>query len=218
MKNYILDGKGEESYIAKVIECKDGSLSVKFADGRVFNNVEACDENLQKIIAVQEEQALKGIEHYKEFKTKECNATALTVLSGIGALGISTGVSMIPAVQTALSSENPVVVAAGIGVITILGTIPALTKLCREKKRVKELDKLRYRKNHLSDLKRFKKYPNSLAGVDTSVAEWMKTSDDPFCILNIDEYSRDDLEQIMSNIRVEKEYDFTYEKGKSRSH
>ncbi len=218
MKNYTIDGKGEEKYIEKVIKKNDGTMYIVFADGRVFNNVLCCEENLEKIIATQEEQARKGIENYKVFKTNEVKSKALAVISGIGALTFSTGITMIPELQGFFDTQSPAVIATGVGVITILGTIPALVKLSRDKSKVKELEKLRYRDRNKKELDTFRDYPNALTGVDSSTAQWIKKHKDPFCILNIDEYDVEDLEQIISNINVEKEYNFTYIKEKSKSH
>ena len=217
MKDYTIDGKNREKYIKCIEKHKDGTMSVIFADGRVFNNIDYCQENLEKVIAVQEEQAKKGIENYKKFKTGETKATALSIISGLFTLTFSTGVTMIPQVNEALSSQSPVVVATGIGLITILGTIPALAKLHREKSKVKELDKLSYRNKHKKELDSFSDYPNALSGLYPDTAKWISSTKDPFSILNVDEYSLYDLEQIVSNIKVEKEYDFTYRKNIKRS-
>jgi len=217
MKNYILDGKGEDRYIQKVIKNTDGTLTVVFADGRVFKNISLCEDNISKIIAVQEEQAKKGIENYRVFAKKESAAKAGVVASGIGAFAISAGATFIPAVQTAISSQDSFVIAAGIGIITVLGMIPAYAKFRKEKSKVDELNKIRYRNQHLQELESFRDYPNAMSGVRPTVAKWMRREKNPFCILNIGEYELDDLVQMMTNIDVEKAYDFTYNKGKSRS-
>ena len=65
MKNYIVDKKGEEKFIREVKKCSNGTLTLKFADGKVFKNVTACDENINKIIETQEAQAKEGMMNYK---------------------------------------------------------------------------------------------------------------------------------------------------------
>ena len=67
MKNYIVDKKGEEKFIREVKKCSNGTLTLKFADGKVFKNVTACDENINKIIETQEAQAKEGMMNYKTF-------------------------------------------------------------------------------------------------------------------------------------------------------
>lgn len=213
MKNYAINAKDNEKYIQYVEKNRDGTITIVFADGRVFDNIVCCEENLEKIIAVQEEQAKKGIDNYKIFKTKENKSKALTLISGIGTLAVTTGITMAPAVNNALSSQSPVLVAAGVGLITILGTIPAFAKLRRDRGKVKELEKLRYRNKHKKELDSYAEYPNALAGIYPDTAKWISSTKDPFSILNIDEYSQYDLEQIVSNINVEKSYDFTYKKN-----
>lgn len=210
MKNYIVDKKGEEKFIREVKKCSNGTLTLKFADGKVFKNVTACDENINKIIETQEAQAKEGMINYKTFVKREHNAGMAMAASGLVTLMAATGATYIPQIHEALSTQNPVLVATGIGAITVLGMIPAYCKLRKNKQTVKEIDKLRYRESNMEDLKAFRNYPNALADVNSKVANWMKKEKDPFSILNIDNYSRADLEQIISNIDVEQAYNFTY--------
>ena len=216
MKEYILDSREASSYIRDVRKSKDGSLTVEFADGRIFRGVHEDEDNLSKIIATQEEQAKRGIENYSVFKRAEMSSRFKTVLSGVGALAFGTGLTFVPSIQQALQGQNPMVTVAGVGAITILGMIPAYAKLHHSKGVVRELDKLRYRGKHFDDLESFREYPNALTGLNPQTANWIRNSSDPFCILNIDCYEKEDLEQIMENIEVERKYDFTYQKKKSR--
>lgn len=210
MRNYITDKKGTEQFIKEVKKGQNGTLTLKFADGKVFKNITACDENINKIIETQELQAKKGMSNYKTFVKRENNSRIAMAASGFAALAVGTGVTYIPQIQEALSTQSPVLVAAGIGAVTILGMIPAYCKLRKNKATVKEIDKLKYRETHMDELKTFRNYPNALSDVDSKVANWMKKESDPFSILNIDSYSRSDLEKIISNIDVEKAYNFTY--------
>ncbi len=216
MKNYIIDGKGEEKYIRNVIKNPNGTMTIVFADGRVFKNISYSEDNLEKIIATEEAQADMGINNYRTFEGKKIFSKALTFISGIGVMGAAIGATYIPQINEALIGQSPIVVAAGVGVITILGTLPAYTKYCIDKSILKELDKLRYRKMHLSELKNFRDYPNALSGVNPRTARFMISAEDPFSILNIDEYNIEDLEKMITNINVEKEYNFTYRKANTR--
>jgi len=210
MKDYVLDKKEASHFIREVRQNPNGTLTVEFADGRVFTGIDACDENIETIIQAQEEQAKKGIAKYKVFKNHKSTSKALTVLSGLGSMAVGTAATFIPAVKALIDTQNPLTVVAGIGAITVLGAIPAYTRFRKDKAVVTELDKLRFRQDHLEDLQNFRNYPNSLSGVNPRVANWMSNCDDPFCILNIDEYDRDDLSQIVDNIEVEKAYQFSY--------
>lgn len=210
MKNYCLDKDEEGRYIVAVYPNeKNGTLSIELANGRVFKKIVACEENLEKIAAIQEEQARKGIAEYKTFKSKETASIFKTAISGVGILTAGVGASFIPAIQD-LSTQHPVTVFAGIGAIAVLGSIPAYAKLKKDHARVKELDKLRYREEHLDELNRFRQYPNSLVGLRSSVVSYIKGEDDPFGILGIDYYDFDDLETIVSNIQTEEAFGFTY--------
>ena len=62
----------------------------------------------------------------------------------------------------------------------------------------------------MEDLQNIFSYPNALVGVNPRLAKWILKQDDPFCILFTDKYSLRDLQQIVSNIEVEKTFDFTY--------
>ena len=177
------------------------------------------DEFVQAFAEEFDDTAVEEFKANTKYRELEewSSLTALSIISGLFTLTFSTGVTMIPQVNEALSSQSPVVVATGIGLITILGTIPALAKLRREKSKVKELDKLSYRNKHKKELDSFSDYPNALSGLYPDTAKWISSTKDPFSILNVDEYSLYDLEQIVSNIKVEKEYDFTYRKNIKRS-
>ena len=216
MKEYILDGREASSYIRDVRKSKDGTLSVEFADGRVFKGVKESEENLSKIIATEEAQAKRGIENYTVFKRVEQASRFKTFLSGVGALAVGTGLTFVPSIQQMLHGQNPMITVAGVGAITILGMIPAYARLCHDKGVVRELDKLRFRGKHYEDLQSFREYPNALTGLSPQTANWIRNSKDPFSILNIDSYEKEDLEQIVENIGVEKQYDFTYQKRNSR--
>lgn len=216
MKDYILNEEEAASYIRDVRKNSNGTLSVEFGDGKVFSNIIECEENLQKIISAEEAQAKKGIENYATFRDEVRKSRKRTFLSGVGAFALSTGATFIPAVSSAISGQNPLFVCAGIGAITVLGMIPAYAKLKKDSSKVEELDKLRFRQKYFSALQNFRNYPNALSGINPQVANWIWRNEDPFCILNIDAYDKEDLEKIVENIGVEETYHFTYQKRSPR--
>ena len=112
-----------------------------------------------------------------------------------------------------VAGQNPVVVAAGIGMITILGSIPAVAKLFRETEKVAELEKLEFLSKNGSKLRNYRSYHNSLRGLNNRAAAHFKREEDPYCILDIDEYDKKDLEIIMENIEKEEAFGFSYKKS-----
>ena len=217
MKEYIIDDAEKKKYVTRFYKEKNGSISVEFADGRVFRNIEYSDENIDKLIAKQEAQAKRGLDHYKTFKARLKRSQAKTGLSFAGTLGLSiAAANYIPAISELVDKSNPLVVCLGIGVVTVLGTIPAYAKLYKDGKIVEELDKVKYRNSHQDELESIDEYPNALAGLDPNKTGWMKRVTDPFSIANVDRYGIEDLETIVSNINNEKQFGFTYEKTKCR--
>lgn len=217
MEEYIIDEAEKKKYVKKFKREKDGSLSVEFADGRVFRKLEYSEENLAKLVAKQEAQAKRGLEHYKTFKARFNRSQAKTGLSFAGTLGLSiAAANYVPQVSELIDKSNPLVVCLGIGVVTVLGTIPAYAKLYKDSKVLEELDKIRYRNSHQDELDCVDVYPNSLAGLDVNRTGWMRRLDDPFSVANIDRYRIEDLETIVSNVDSERQFGFTYEKVKNR--
>lgn len=217
MKDFRLDRKAEQKYILGVTEStkkvasKQGpieidTLSVKFASGKVFKNISYTEENLQKIINKQERQAKKGVEDigvFKKRKTKAGLMTGASIIGGpvIGALATTTDL-------------NPLTIAIGAGVITLGTFVPALYSLIKNSGKVAELEKIDYRDKNISELETYPQYENALVGLSTRKREWFEEmaeeGDDPFCITEIDSYSKKDLETIMENMGTENAYQFTY--------
>ena len=95
MKDFRLDRKADPKYILDVTTSKDTTrtedgkkvqetLSVKFADGRVFKNVNFDEENIAKIIAQQEKQAKAGVGNISVFEKRKTKAGVMTGASIIG--------------------------------------------------------------------------------------------------------------------------------------
>ena len=49
MKEYIIAEEEKKKYITNFKRDRNGSISVQFADGRIFEDVEYCPENIEKI-------------------------------------------------------------------------------------------------------------------------------------------------------------------------
>ena len=105
--------------------------------------------------------------------------------------------------------------AIGTGVITILGSIPAFSKLMQNHAKVKELEKIEYRDTHTEQLENIEAYANSLVGVPSKVARLIEEEQNPFSILNIDSFSQEDLETIIDNMEREKQTGLQYVKSQN---
>ena len=213
MQNYLLDKKGEDEYITSVVEEDNKTLTITFADGRVFRNIKASEENIAKIIEAQENQAIIGLNNYETFakRKKYKESFMLATFSVTGCVAVAA--TYIPSVASFLD-QNPGIYIAGFGVISVLGMIPSGIKLCQENRKLKELDLIRYIDEYKETLEKYRDYPNALAGLKPEIAEWFIKEDDPFSILNLDLLSLDDLRMIMKNIKVEQDFEFTYKKTK----
>lgn len=212
MKDYSI-GESKKNYILRIEEdTANGTFNVVFADGSKFTDIEANDENIAKVIRIQEKQAKTGVANKAVFVGRKTKAGIMTALSAAATLGAATAVSSIPVVSEMLAGQNPVTVCAGIGMITILGAIPACAKLFRETEKVAELEKLEYLEKNKVKLANYRQYHNVLRGLNRRALTHFRENANPYCILDIDEYEKKDLEIIMENIRKEEEFGFTYKK------
>lgn len=214
MKDYTIDDEGKSRYVLKFKRGKTNNIyNIYFADGSVFENVQANEENLRKLEDMQEQQAKRGVENLSLFRHRKTKSGIMTGLSAIGSAAAATAMTMVPAIGELLRGQNALAVGAGIGVITILGTIPAYSKFKRSKEKVVELEKIKYRNEHREDLDNYEEYVNALSGLDTDLKARIKRARDPFSIIYIDSFSEDDLKKIVSNIEREKEFDFIYDEA-----
>ena len=212
---YILDVKTKEcvTVTEKNEEEVTEALSIVFADGRVFKNVEYSEENLAKIIAQQEKQAKDGVENIDVFKKRKTKAGIMTTAAMIGGpVAGAVAAGLLP---------NPFTVAIGAGILTLAAAVPAVCSLVRNSGKVTELRKIQYRDENRAKLNEYSNYENALVGLSTRKRNWFtemaEEQQDPFCITEIDSFTQDDLEQIMKNMETEKTYKFTYVKKPTAS-
>lgn len=217
MKDYSLDKEQSKHYIKdfRTVKTENGDeYEIIFADGTVFKNVQANEENLKKIERIQEEQAKKGVENKETFISRRTKTGVLTGLSavaaGIAGYGLTTLASTMGFVD-----PTAITFAIGTGVITILGSIPAFSKLMQNHAKVKELEKIEYRDTHTEQLENIEAYANSLVGVPSKVARLIEEEQNPFSILNIDSFSQEDLETIIDNMEREKQTGLQYVKSQN---
>ena len=217
MKDYSLDKEQSKHYIKdfRTVKTENGDeYEIIFADGTVFKNVQANEENLKKIERIQEEQAKKGVENKETFISRRTKTGVFTGLSavaaGVAGYGLTTLASTMGFVD-----PTAITFAIGTGVITILGSIPAFSKLMQNHAKVKELEKIEYRDTHTEQLENIEAYANSLVGVPSKVARLIEEEQNPFSILNIDSFSQEDLETIIDNMEREQKTGLQYVKSQS---
>lgn len=212
MKDYSI-GNNKKKYILRIDEDQiNGTFTVVFADGTRLTDVDMNEANIAKVIATQEKQAKTALNNKAVFVGRRTKAGFMSAVSAGALLAGTTAISNIPVVEQALAGQNPIVVAAGIGMITILGSIPAFAKLFRESEKVAELEKLEYLEENSEKLRNYRRYHNALRGLNGRVATHFRDNEDPYCILDIDEYEKKDLEIMMENIEKEESFGFTYKK------
>lgn len=208
MKDYTLEQEEKSQYIIdyEIKETdKKESIVVMFADGTYLKNIEFCPENIKKIEEIQEQQAKKGIESLPVFKKKSGRIASMSFITGtiIGTVG-----------SFCISPEDLMIQIAGVGAITLFTMSPFAYKFAKNKEKIRELEKLKYRDEHQETLDSLKKYHNSLNGLSKRSIKRIQTEENPFSILHVDDYKKEDLEKIVSNIEKEKKYPFTYIKSK----
>ena len=139
MKDYSLDKEQAKHYIKdfRTVKTEGGDeYEIIFADGTVFKNVRADEANLQKIERIQEEQAKNGVANKETFISRRTKTGVLTGLSAVVAGAAGYG---LPTLATTMGFVDPTAItfAIGTGIITILGTIPAFSKLMQNHGKVK---------------------------------------------------------------------------------
>lgn len=214
MRDYRL--KKKEDYISKVKSdtLKDGTevLNIKFADGRVFKNILYDKENMQKIVEQQEKQAEEGITNLPLLKKKLKHQGIITGCTSI--LGGITGYGISQAQELLFQNDEPIVLPLSIGLLTIMGLAIGLGPLIKNKIIIGEIEKVKFREDNRSDLRAYIYYPNSLEGVSKkgiSILDDAKRKRlDPFYTINVDSFTRSDLENIVENVNRERKYKFTY--------
>lgn len=203
-RDYILDVETQDIKSQEEGVEDTRKIVVTFADGRVFN-VDYSPEMLAKFVKQQENQAKEGVKNIEEFQKRKTLSGVMTgaaIVGGpvIGALAAST-------------ITNPIVLAIGTGVLTLTTAVPALCLLIRDTGKVSQLNKIKYRDEHLAELKEYPYYENALVGLSSRKRAWFEEMHDegydPFSITEIDSCSMSDYEQIVQNVKTSKKYQMT---------
>jgi len=216
MKDYSLGKDQQRDYLLDFDLVKSGeeeTYDITFADGKRFGRVVASEENLKKIEEIQEAQAANGVANKHVFVSRRAKSGVLT--AGSAVLSAAAGFGLTSAITSmGLLDGTGITFAVGVGVITILGTIPAFAKFMKDRAKVKELEKIEYRDEHKAQLTRIGDYANSLNGVSQRVVGLIEEEENPFSILNIDSFTQEDLEAIIDNMDREDKSGLQYSKTK----
>lgn len=216
MKDYRIDKKGDYITTISSNTLSDGTetFDVKFADGRIFKNVLCNKNNLQKIVEQQDKQAEEGIELLPVLKKK---LTSQGIIAGC--TGILSGISGCEIVHS-IQTDESIVIPLTVGILTITALMLEIIPTIKNKLAIKELEKIQYKEENRHDLRAYIYYPNSLVGVNEKTKAILIDAKnhklDPFYTINIDCFSKKDMEKIVENIKTERNYQFTY-KPKSYS-
>lgn len=213
MFDYSLNEEDRKNYVLKYYVSKDNKeIQVEFPKRngklRVFKNLRFCSENIEALNKKQEEQVGKALQKINKFKTRCSIFKGLTLMT-FGGESLITGLYL-----SSPSSSNYSLIAIGLGGILLLKNGYNLVKSTRK---VKELEKLELLEENKEALNSVLDYPNGLIGLNNKVAQRIGSEDKPFNYNNIDEYSKGDLETILSNINTEQSFCFDYNKGKVKT-
>lgn len=208
MRDFSKNKEEREKYVLKVFYMDNDTYTVVFADGRVFEGIKACDENIEKLNQLQEEQAKNGVDNIDYFKKRVTKSGIITAF--VGAFMVVG--SMVVASLPHMKSQDPIFITSSLGMIVILGVIPPFAKLVEDYKSVCELEKYKFRDLHRNELNSVFDYQNSLSGIDKEKKNKIIELDKPFSMIYMDYYNQDDLEMIISDIEKENSFQFIYKK------
>ena len=212
MKCYAKNKEEKKIWIKKVLQHGD-KYEIVFADGTRFL-ADVNKENFDKLMEELEIQADTAVEKLPTlvFKKTLSGIMIPTVFTAIPAAYC--GVCSIPAVQDLVNSQDPMKILIGLGVITVLGTIPVCAKFVKNRGMVAEAKKLKYRADHREELEDVADSlidSNILVGVSPKARRHFETQDNPMSIYYIDEYDEKDLRRIVSNIHREEHLGLSYD-------
>lgn len=216
MKYYGTNKEGKKDYILKVEGFENNSgeqtYEVTFADGRKFENIEATEANIAKIMKTQEAQATEGIDNMGVFKKRR---TLSGLVSGLSTIFTTAGfLSVSDAICDRLAEvDEPLINIVGVGSIVVANLIVGGYFFNKNNKIVGELERVNFRNTNRATLDKFREYPNSTVGLSKKKAEMLNATnedEDPFNIIDLESFTTEDLEQIVSNIGTEQKFAFEY--------
>ncbi len=211
MKDYSMNEAEKNNYIIDVRrvvnENGEEEFQVVFADGEVFSGIEANEENLQKVEEQMQKQAHTGMARLSSFVKRKSKAVGAMILGGA-----ATVASTIMFTTDFMNTAPTEVLPTAIGVIGVFSLIKGGEVYLKTAPKVKELRKIKYLDNHRKTLQDYNDYPNALEGLSNKRIDYFEEIEEPFLMVDLDDYTQEDLQTIMKNINREKEFQFTYNK------
>lgn len=211
MYDYSLNEKERNFYVLKYYtdEEKD-EIQVEFPkqNGRlkVFKNLQLCPENIKKLDARQEKQAQKAIQNLPKY-TLAKNVKNVGFLLNTAAFGVASFFAVDNLLNQQMDNAKLCFIVAGALALTLS---KAALDVLKSSKKVNEIAKLQLLQENEELLNSTWEYPNALEGIDEKTKEKITTSEKPFKVNTIDEYSSEVLNKIINNINVEQVYSFNY--------
>ena len=138
-------------------------------------------------------------------------------------LGGITGYGISQMQELLFQNDDPIILPLSIGLLTITGLAIGLGPLIKNKMIIGEIEKIKFYEENRHDLRAYIYYPNSLVNVNKKSAEILRDAKkqrlDPFYTINVDCFTRSDLENIVENVHRERKYNLnpiqkTYSKQK----
>lgn len=201
--------KSEKSrYIRNIELYDDGTFSLEFADGTVYSDYAATEENIAKVRNIMESQADDGLAIIGNFKA---DLVVGEILAATGAAACTgTVISILNGAQTV---EQGLLALGGILIspaIMLLGAV----KTVISKKRLNELAKKELCDLMKSDIANIGDYPHALVDVRPEIISLVETEEVPFAAMNYKRFKTSDLQKINGNIERDKELKLTMSKTK----
>lgn len=220
MKDFTVNKSEKEKYIKDVRKVKKLSgqecYEITYADGRKFKNIMCHEDNLAKIESAQEEQASKAFANQDVFKNK-AKKYKFSTLTGVVATSIVGATPLGMVINGTIINNNSQMLPLSVGTIFAGATVFSFFKYLSNKGKIAQLEKIDYINKNKDELSALKNYENALTGLSRVKKDYFKNTKKPFSILEIEKYSKKDLEIIISNIKREEKYHFEYNKKKVKS-
>lgn len=211
MKDLTLKKEEQKDFIIDIVEDEEclGTLKVLYADGGYNKALQNISKNIDIAEEKMEEQAKTAVTNLKKYKNNVTKDNIKMVLSG----AIPLGSACILHSNIETLQDNPLVLFTAFGAVALFG----IGKFCIDKKadmkKLKEVEKIKYRDDNREVLDTFKEHYNSLNQLSDTEIKNLTRTENPFGIRNLDNLTQNTLETIISNIEREEQLPFVYAKA-----
>ena len=206
MKDLTFKKAEKKEYIINIEEDKGNTLIVNYADGGYSRKIQNTSNNIKLAEDKMEQQAKTAVEKIKSYKTKvTMDKLALAVHATT-----PSGTAYILNSNFDVYQDNPQTLMLVTGTVTLVGVFAWMMQYLKDKSRLKEVEKIKYRDDNREKLEGFKEHCNSLNGLHQKTIRNLTREENPFGIRNLDNLSQKTLERIIENIEREEQIPFTY--------